>query len=126
MKLNFAKIAISATIVIILSGAYFFSGNSTSNETIGTPQAYEYYWSDKCPNCEKVSEFLEKSENSRIEIEKYQINKPRTNQTRFVKRAQDCQIPRNQWTIPFLITPKGACLKGHEAIIQHFKEVKFE
>lgn len=128
MKLNFLTVSIIATLVILAGGVFMFTRNTSSEElTLPAPTTYEYYWSETCPHCKKVNNFFETWEGKdKIQIEKYEINESRDNQSRFVQRGRECGIARNQLGVPLLVTPNGACLTGDEPIIEHYKGLTFE
>jgi|SRR3989344_2043805 len=116
-------------IVLIIIGAVFL--NSVKNESqnqsqaIVLPTEYEYFWSETCPHCANVAEFMESwDKKDKIQMQKIEVNESLDNKKKFVERGDFCQIPRNQLGVPLLITPEGICLSGDEPIIEYLKNLE--
>ena len=96
------------------------------------PQNYEYYWSETCPHCTNVEEFLEGWEKDlpaqagKIQMDKFEVNESVKNAQKFIARGTYCKIPRSKLGVPLLITPEGKCLTGDTSIIEYFKGLVLE
>lgn len=120
---------IGIIIIVLVIGGLFI--NTVKEEEQGGSQAlvpptsYEYFWSETCPHCANVNEFMQTwSGREKIELEKYEVTKSFDNKKKFVERGTFCRISRKELGVPLLITPEGICLVGDEPIIEHLKNIK--
>jgi glutaredoxin-related protein len=113
------------TLVIIAGGVFLLSRDNQeqnlTNETL--PDYHQYFWSQTCPHCDNVNDFIETWEGKGVfEMEKIEINNSNENIMLFLQRGtQVCRIPRNQLGVPLLVTPNGKCLSGDVPIIDYLK-----
>ncbi len=113
------------TVLIIIGGVFINSvKNEGQNESqaIILPTEYEYFWSETCPHCANVAEFMESwDKKDKIQMQKFEVNESLDNKKKFVERGDFCQIPRNQLGVPLLVTPEGICYPGDGPIIEYLK-----
>jgi glutaredoxin-related protein len=123
---NFIFFVIILTVLIIIGGVVLTTARNSGepaplNKTaLNNPTNYEYFWSETCPHCAKVNDFMESWDGKdKISLTKYEINESVENQNYFLQRGEFCDIPRNQMGVPLLVTPDGQCLPGDEPIIEY-------
>jgi len=111
------------TFLIIATGLFLITKNDKKS-TLPDPTFYEYYWSQNCSHCEKVSDFFDTWKGiGQLDIEKYDIDTYPTNRERLIQRGTYCNYPRTELGVPFLVTPDGVCLSGDKQIINFFKSL---
>lgn len=113
------KILLGAIIgLIILAGIlFFFSKAPESNEN-----KLILYYSDTCPHCVKVEEYLKANKiEEKIAIVKKEVSKNPVNANDLATKAKTCNIQGNQISVPFLWDGQK-CIIGDEPIIEFFKE----
>jgi len=127
-----AIVFISITLLIIAAGVFFLSDKSTTQtqsekQTLGLPSYHQYFWSKTCSHCANVAEFIGGWEGKDVfEMEKFEVNESTEGRKLFVDVATGiCNKPRNQLTVPLLVTPKGECFSGDTPIIEYLKSQKF-
>lgn len=118
-----------AIIVVLLLGYIFIlskgSINQTDNSPVSTnPDAMTYFWSETCPHCKNVADFLASWPNGdKIILDKKEVSKDRNNAALFTKKGTECKIPEQEMGVPLLITKEGQCLTGDTPIIEYFKNL---
>lgn len=114
------------TILIFIGGVTLLTRNNQYSQTPSLPENVEYFWSETCPHCKKVADFIETWEGKdAFEMEKVEINDTNENTMLFLQRGtQVCKIPRNQLGVPLLITPEGKCFLGDAPIIDYLKSLE--
>lgn len=119
------RIAIIFTVLAVLTLGYLFLiSKGASQAPTETRSSYLYFWSETCPHCKKVSEFLDTwPHTAQIPMDKKEVSKSRENSEVLVKEAAKCNISEEGLGVPFLVTPEGKCLEGDEPIINHFKSL---
>ena len=55
---RFPLIIVLVTVVIIVGASFLFGGKPNINNTSGA-NGYEYFYSETCPHCANVKEFLD-------------------------------------------------------------------
>ncbi|MFC1600542.1 hypothetical protein ACFL25_00510 [Patescibacteria group bacterium] len=123
-KLTFAIVVIS--IIILTGGVLLLSREGGENQALGTvtsPSQHQYFWSETCPHCANVAEFIKTWEGKeKFEMEKYEVNESGENRNLFIENGTKiCKKPANRLGVPLLITPKGECLSGDTSIIEYLK-----
>lgn len=117
---KFGIIAIIATVLILIGGAYLAS----KPQEIPPISGYEYFWGDGCPHCKIVADFMETwSGKDKINIKKLEVWNNTKNASLMNERAKTCNVVRTQMGVPFMVTPDGKCLMGDQPIIEHFKSL---
>lgn len=118
-------IIVLVTALIILGGIFLFGGKQNPNPSpTPEPNSYTYFYSDTCPHCANVAEFLETWEGiDKINIEKKEVSNDRANTLELANAADSCSIPPNQVGVPFLYTPERECIVGDTPIIDFFKSL---
>lgn len=113
------------TLLIIIGGVFLLSRKGGQDQsTLPQPTTYEYYWSQTCPHCAVVNEFMSTWEGKdKIKLDKYDVNETKENTLRLLDRGTYCNYPRQELGVPFLVTPDGLCFAGDEAIINHLKNL---
>ena len=122
-------ITILATVAIIVVGAVIFSSkNSDADKNSNTPPiVHQYFWSETCPHCANVAEFMESWEGKdKLEIEKFEINQNSDSRSKFYSAGILCKIPQTELGVPLLVTPEGKCFNGDVPIIEYFEGMEFE
>lgn len=117
---------LAATIIILITGIFFVSNSSITNEELlAAPTTYEYYWGDGCPHCAKVAEFFDTTDkDEKAKIEKREVWNNPANASMMAKRAKTCNIPPTQMGVPLLVKPDGTCVGGDQDIINFFKDLE--
>ena len=111
------------TIIILIGGIYLFSRNS-SEGAYKKPETPEYFWSETCPHCKNVADFIETWEGKdKFQMNKIEVNSSNENSIRFYQVGSFCKIPRNNLGVPLLVNTDGKCLQGDEPIIQFLQEL---
>ena len=125
--MNKTTLTIIITSILILVGStILLSRNSQESEVLGTlnpSEQHQYFWSETCPHCTNVAEFIDTWEGKdSFEMEKYEINESEENRKLFIENgAEICGKPANRLGVPLLITPEGECLSGDTPIIEYLK-----
>lgn len=118
---------IAATIIVVIAGAFFLSGNNPQPSKPAITQApaeLEYYWGNGCPHCEVVAEFLDSwDKKDEVTINKFETWYNKENESRLQAVGAYCNIPSNQVGVPLLFTPDGQCLIGDTPIIDYLKSL---
>ena len=118
---------IVATVIIVVAGAIFLSGNSNPTPPIAIespPAELEYYWGNGCPHCKVVADFLDTWEKKdEIVINKFETWYNKENEQRLAAVGAFCNIPKNQIGVPLLFTHEGKCLIGDTPIIDYLKSL---
>lgn len=126
MKFRVWTLSIAATLLILIAGIIIFSKGYNNSLSQNNPINHEYYWSDDCKECQKVSEFLTLHESSLnkkgFKIDKYKVN-DLENRRRFLERGGYCRISQEDLRLPFFISPNGICYTGDIIIIDYFKNL---
>ena len=113
------------TALIILAGIFVFGGKDQSTPT-PTPKSdsYIYFYSDTCPHCTNVAEFLETWEGKdKINLDKKEVSTNISSARELSQAAKSCDIPTNEVGVPFLYTPEGECIVGDTPIIDFFNSL---
>jgi hypothetical protein len=126
-KITIAIVVIS--IIILTGGVFLLTREGGENQVLGTvepPETSQYFWSETCPHCANVAEFMETWEGKdKFEMKKYEVNESSENTTLFLKSGtQICNIPRNKLGVPLLITPEAECFSGDTPIIDYLKNLE--
>ncbi|OGM20220.1 hypothetical protein A2714_02390 [Candidatus Woesebacteria bacterium RIFCSPHIGHO2_01_FULL_38_9] len=135
MKPNIFLFIILLTILVIIGGVFISFAKDegqVSNSELGqtAPNIHEYYWSETCPHCANVAEFLENWEKDlpaqagKLQMEKFEVSKSVENQQKFIARGTFCKIPRSELGVPLLVTPEGECFIGDVPVIDYFKSLE--
>ena len=116
------------TVLIVIGGIFISStkqeSSNQSQEALVPPTNHEYYWSETCPHCANVAEFMESWEGKdKFQMQKFEVNQSRDNALKFYQRGIYCQISRDNLGVPLLVTPGGECFSGDEPIIQYLKDL---
>ncbi len=116
----------AATVIITTIGVFFLSKNNQAEETPPPPAiSYEYFWSETCPHCAKVAEFLDSwDKKDKLELNKMEVNQNPDSAQLLVQRAQSCGIKQNEVGVPFLFTPDSQCIVGDTPIIEFFQKLE--
>lgn len=124
---KFGIIAIIATILMLVGGAYFFT---KPEKPVVIPEkeagSYEYFWGNGCPHCAAVQEFYDKWEKKdMVKIKKFEVWYDKANAKIMEERFNKCNPvpPKSEMAVPFLVTPDGKCLIGDTPIIEHYKSL---
>jgi len=111
------------TLAIILGGVFLFSKvpNQTSNTPL--PASYEYFWSEGCPHCKNVADFMNSwGKKDQVKIDKLEIWSSPKNAALMEARYKYCKITdRTEMGVPLLFTPEGKCFSGDTPIIDYLK-----
>jgi len=127
---NILLFIIFITLLLVIGGVfinYVRESETTSipQELLVAPEKIEYYWSETCPHCANVEEFMQGWESKeKIQMDKFEVNESVDNAQKFIARGTYCKIPRSKLGVPLLITPEGKCLTGDEPIIEYFKNLE--
>lgn len=125
MKKLFVGVGI-LTVLIIFGGVFLLSGKDTNGQnTTSLPSHDIYFWSQTCPHCANVAEFMDSWDGKdKLELEKIEINESRQNTQLFIQTGTKiCNIAQNQLGFPLLVTPDGVCYNGDEQIIDYLKSL---
>lgn len=128
---NFLVFLLSIIILVVIGG--FLIRAKKERRVIYTvpnpppaPTIHEYYWGIECEQCQNVEEFLSDwQEEDTIKIEKMEVFENEGNAELMVKRILQCNIPKEEVDVPFLVTPSGDCYFGELPIIDYFKSLEF-
>ena len=120
-------------LVIILATGIVFGGlfllaknNKIANTNLGPATSYEYYWGNGCPHCKVVAEFFDTwTGRDKVQVDKKEVWNDQANYKKMQKRAEACQIPKDQLGVPLLYTPEGKCYVGDQPIIDFFKNLNY-
>lgn len=116
------------TMAIVAGGVFLLTRNDRDQNSISQslPDYHLYFWSETCPHCKNVADFIENWEGKDIfEMENIEINGSNENTMLFLQMGtQVCRIPRNQLGVPLLVAPDGKCLSGDVPIIDYLKSVE--
>lgn len=124
---KFGIITILVTILILGSGAFLISKNSSQAIPTPEPNTYEYFWGDGCPHCVIVANFFDTWEGKdKINIKKFEVWNNKRNANIMAERAKTCGVPLAQMGVPLLVAPDGKCYTGDQPIIDLYKSLKFD
>ena len=121
---NFLFFIILVTVLVIIGGLFI---NEVKKEKIAPLPItmHEYYWSETCPHCAKVAEFMNSwDKKDQFDLQKFEISKSGDNAKLLVQRGTACAIPQNELGVPLLVTPQGQCIIGDEPIIEYLKSLE--
>lgn len=126
---KFPLFIILATLTIIIGGVFLSTRSQNSSATISDfslpASTHVYFWSETCPHCSNVAEFIDGWDKKDIfELEKIEINDSDENSKKFLDAGKFCGIARNNLGVPLLITTKGECLVGDVPIIDYLENVE--
>ena len=81
------------------------------------------YYSDSCPHCKNVEEFMANNKvgEKLVGLQRKEAMLNTTNAEEMLKYAKKCNLPLNMVGFPFLWTGTD-CLMGDQDIIQYFTE----
>lgn len=80
-----------------------------------------YFYSQTCPHCAKVEEFLEENNvEGKISFEKKEIYSDEKNMKLLILLAKKCNLKENEIGVPFL-WDGSKCIIGDIPIIEYFK-----
>jgi len=121
----FIIISALLTFVILIGGVFLLSRKSVQDTpTLPEPISYEYYWSETCPHCANVNDFMNSwNGTDKIKIDKYEVDTSAINRQRLLARGTYCNYPQQEIGVPFLVTPDGLCFSGDQPIINYFKNL---
>ena len=116
------------TLVIVAGGVFLLTQNDNNqqkNVNITLPSQHQYFWSETCPHCTNVAEFMDTWEGKDVfEMEKFEVNESEENIMLFMERGtRICKKPTNQLGVPLLVTPEGECYSGDIPIIEYLKKL---
>jgi glutaredoxin len=115
----------AATVIITIVGVVFLNKGNQVKETPPPATSYEYFWSETCPHCAKVAEFLDSwDKKDKLELNKMEVNQNPDSAQLLVQRAVSCGIKQNEIGVPFLFTPDNQCIVGDTPIIEFFKNLE--
>lgn len=121
-------LTVIVTLLILFGGVFLLTRNSEgeTNPTNALPAYHQYFWSETCPHCTNVVEFMDTWESKDIfEMEKFEVNESTENSLHFINLGTKvCKKPRNQLGVPLLVTPEGKCLSGDTPIIDYLKSLE--
>ena len=116
------------TLVIIAGGVFLLTRNDSEHESVSKnlPDYHQYFWSETCPHCDNVNDFMDTWEQSEFfEVEKIEVNESsEKTQLFFESGTQICKTPANRLGVPLLITPEGECFSGDTPIIEYLKKLE--
>jgi glutaredoxin-related protein len=128
MKPNIFLFAILLVILILIGGVFINfvkDENGGGTQDLTPPIIHEYFWSETCPHCANVAEFMETWEGKdKVQIEKLEVSRSTENAQKFIARGLLCKIPRNQLGVPLLVTPNGECSIGDVPVIDYLKSLE--
>lgn len=116
------------TLIILAGGVFLLTPRNNNNQNQITdnesfPENYEYFWSQTCPHCANVAEFMDTWKGKdRFKMEKIEVNESKENTVLFLERGTKiCNISANRLGVPLLVTPEGKCFSGDTPIIDYLK-----
>jgi glutaredoxin len=123
MKKNFLISIILFLGLLTLTGCTVvnnISNNSTQNNQ--NDSAIIFYYSNTCPHCKVVEEFL-KSNNvaEKLSFQSKEVGEDANNASDLMTKAAKCNIPQEQIGVPFL-WDGSKCVIGQDDIIKFFKD----
>lgn len=116
-------------VIVVLLGAYFFllsksSNTSNISPSSTSPDTMTYFWSETCPHCKNVANFLSTWPNAdKLKLDKKEVSKNQANGLLLSQKAAQCGLPSDQVGVPFLVTLDNKCITGDEPVIEYFKSL---
>ncbi len=126
---NLPLVILGITAILVIAGVFFLTSKSSTSKDPRAgliPDAYTYFWSETCPHCKNVADFLATWKNPGINIDKKEVSQNRTNAELLTETAIKCNIPPDQVGVPLLVTPEGKCFNGDKPIIDYLKSLSPE
>ncbi|OGM29066.1 hypothetical protein A2962_04225 [Candidatus Woesebacteria bacterium RIFCSPLOWO2_01_FULL_39_61] len=123
---KYSLVILIAIVFLVIGGFVVVSKNhQPANEnTADPPSINQYFWSETCPHCAKVAEFLDGwDKKDKFQLEKFEINESSENRLKFYKMGMFCEISRDNLGVPFLVTSEGKCFIGDEPIIGYLESL---
>lgn len=116
-------------IAVLLAGYIFILTKGSANQpgsppVTANPGAMTYFWSETCPHCKNVVDFLASWPNgNKIVLDKKEVSQNKDNAVLFTKMGAECKIPAEEMGVPLLIIKEGKCLTGDVPVIEYFKSL---
>ncbi|OGM77185.1 hypothetical protein A2188_01440 [Candidatus Woesebacteria bacterium RIFOXYA1_FULL_43_9] len=113
-------LAVTATLVILIGGAFLF----TRPSTLPPITNLEYYWGNGCPHCKVVAEFMDTwDKKDTVKMDKFEVWYNSKNARQFNERVKLCNFTPEEMGVPVLITPDSRCFTGDTPIIDYLKSL---
>jgi len=116
-----------AVIIILTAGLFFISksSNSSNNQPLTqSPDTMLYFWSETCPHCKNVADFLSTWPNTnKLKLDKREVSKNQANGLLLTQKAAACGLPSDSVGVPLLVTLDNKCLTGDTPVIDYFKSL---
>jgi len=114
-------------VILVIIGGLFLNEVKKEGPSKSTPiTTHEYYWSETCPHCAKVNEFMENWEKKdQFDFQKYEVGTTSETSRLLLSRANTCGISQDQIGVPLIVTPQGQCIIGDEPIIGYLESLEF-
>ena len=113
-------------VILVIIGGLFLNEVKKEGSLKSTPiTTHEYFWSETCPHCAKVTEFMDSwDKKDQFEVQKFEVSRSATNATLLVRRGTACGISQKELGVPLLVTPQGQCIIGDEPIIEYLNKLE--